>query len=390
MKDYKTYLFDLDGTLTDSGPGIMNSFEYATAKMGKPVTDRAQLRRFVGPPLADSFGKALGYSEEDTQKAITLYREYYFNHGGALENEVYPGITELLDNLKKSGKKLAIATSKTAPGTKLVLEHFGLNKYFDVVATANDTDVLTKTDVIRLALTECGITDKSSVVMVGDRHYDIASAGELGIDSVGVLWGYGDRKELESAGATYVVDKPEEILTPVAQPVTKNNICSDNVAEHQIVLATEEDRAEILALYDMQKGREFCPWDEDYPSDQTIDFDLSRDALYVLKIDGRIHAAISLEEDPDVDVLECWNPNLNPSSELARLAVLPDEQSRGLGRIMLGFGMEELKRRGNKGIHFLVNKHNIKAIRCYATFGFNVVGECFMYDQDFLCYEKEL
>jgi len=160
--------------------------------------------------------------------------------------------------------------------------------------------------------------------------------------------------------------------------------------DYEIVLAKEENRAEILALYKAQIGREFCPWTDEYPSDVTIDFDLSRDALFVLKMDGKIKAAVSLEEDEDVDNLSCWDATKAPEGELARIAVDPEEQSKGLGRIMLQFGMDELKRRGFKGIHMLVNKHNKKAIRCYSVFGFDVVGECSMYDQDFLCYEKEL
>ena len=160
--------------------------------------------------------------------------------------------------------------------------------------------------------------------------------------------------------------------------------------DYEIVLAKEEDRVEIMALYKAQIGREFCPWTDEYPSDVTIDFDLSRDALFVLKMDGRIKAAVSLEEDDDVDNLSCWDATKAPEGELARIAVDPEEQSKGLGRIMLQFGMDELKRRGFKGIHMLVNKHNKKAIRCYSVFGFDVVGECSMYDQDFLCYEKEL
>ncbi len=160
--------------------------------------------------------------------------------------------------------------------------------------------------------------------------------------------------------------------------------------DYEIVLATEEDREEILSLYKAQIGREYCPWDEHYPSNESIDYDFSRDALFVLKMDGKIMAAISVEEDEAVDALGCWDAGLNPEGELARLAVLPEEQNRGLGRIMLQFGMDELKRRGYKGIHILVNKYNAKAIKCYAVFGFRVAGECHMYDQDFLCYEREL
>ena len=160
--------------------------------------------------------------------------------------------------------------------------------------------------------------------------------------------------------------------------------------EYEIIMATEADREELLALYKSQLGREFCPWDEEYPSYETIDYDFSRDAVFVMKMDGRIVAAVSLEEDEAVDRLDCWDPNMQPVGELARVAVLPQEQSKGLGRIMLQFGMDELKRRGYKGIHMLVNKYNTKAIRCYAVFGFRVVGECYLYEQDYLCYEREL
>ena len=214
-KTYSNILFDLDGTLTDSGPGIMNGFAYAIGKMSGEVGDKSQLSRFVGPPLEDSFGRILGYSEEDTVKAIAFYREYYFGMGGSLENSVYPGIVELLSALKAAGKRLMIATSKSEKGTTLVLEHFDLMKYFDFVAASNDTDRKTKTDVIRYALKQCGISDLSSCVMVGDRNNDIEAAVNVGIDSIGVLYGYGSREELEGAGATYIVDTPSDIQSTV-------------------------------------------------------------------------------------------------------------------------------------------------------------------------------
>ncbi len=159
--------------------------------------------------------------------------------------------------------------------------------------------------------------------------------------------------------------------------------------DYTIVNATEKDRPELLSLYAAQKGREYCAWTEDYPSNETIDEDLQRNGLFVLKEDGIIKAAISIEEDEDVDRLECWDENLKPEGELARLCVLPEEQNKGFGRIMMRYGMEELQRRGFKGIHIIVNRENIKAIRCYEVFKYHKVGECHMYDQDFLCYEKE-
>ena len=158
----------------------------------------------------------------------------------------------------------------------------------------------------------------------------------------------------------------------------------------QIVPATEKDREQIMKLYKEQIGREFCAWDEDYPSEETIDFDLSRDALFVMKENDAVIAAISIEIDEDVDRLECWDRSLFPGGELARLAVTPSMQGRGIAGLMLQHGMNALKERGYKSIHFLVNKHNVPAIRAYAKFGFHIAGECHMYDQDFMCYEKEL
>ncbi len=157
-----------------------------------------------------------------------------------------------------------------------------------------------------------------------------------------------------------------------------------------IVMACEKDRDEIMSLYRAQIGREYCPWSEEYPSEETIDFDLSRDSLFVLKEDGVIKASVSIDEDEQVNSLSCWNDDLSPEGELSRLAVLPGEQNKGYARLMMQFGMDELRRRGYRGIHILVGKHNIKAIRSYAVFGFHLAGECFLYEHDYLCYEKEL
>ncbi len=160
--------------------------------------------------------------------------------------------------------------------------------------------------------------------------------------------------------------------------------------DYEIVNATENDRNEIMALYQMQLGKEFCFWDEDYPSNETIDYDRSRNALFLLKMDGRLKGTVSIELDEEVEKLPVWDKSLSPSGELARLAVHPDLQNQGLGKILMQFGMDELKKRGFRGIHFLVNKGNRKAIRCYQDFGFHIAGECYLYDQDFLCYEKAL
>ena len=211
MREYQYVLFDLDGTLTDSGPGIMNGFAYAIRAMGGIVPSAAVLRKFVGPPLKVSFGKSLGYSEEQTDKAIKLYREYYNEKGGAFENSLYSGVETLLSDLKAAGKTLAVATSKAALPTDIVLGHFGLKKYFDLIAAADDLIRPNKADVIRYALERLGISDKSKAVMVGDRENDVSAARDLGLDSIGVLYGYGGKEELTAAGATYLAETASDV-----------------------------------------------------------------------------------------------------------------------------------------------------------------------------------
>ena len=158
-----------------------------------------------------------------------------------------------------------------------------------------------------------------------------------------------------------------------------------------IVQAEEKDKEEILRLYKTQLGREFCPWDETYPGEKEIEFDLSRDALFVMKDEkGKIIASISIDEDEAVEKLGCWTPELQPGKELSRLAVDPDYQNHGLAREMLQYGMQVLYSQGYKSVHFLVNRLNKKALRSYAALNFQTVGECELYDQPFLCYEKAL
>ncbi len=160
---------------------------------------------------------------------------------------------------------------------------------------------------------------------------------------------------------------------------------------YQIYPATAGQAEDILALYKMQIGREFCPWDAHYPTENEIAFDLSRNALFVMVNNAnQIIATVSIDEDEAVNALPCWTPSLQPGGELARLAVHPDYQNQGIARQMLAYGMKMLAKRGFKSIHFLVNKHNKKALRSYAAFQFPVVGECELFDQPFYCYEKAL
>lgn len=209
MKKYDVILFDLDGTLTDSSPGIMNSIVYALKKYNISVENTDDLRRFLGPPLHESFRDFYGFDDEKSMEAVGFYREY-FSTKGLLENEVYSGIREMLEDLKENGKRLILATSKPQPFTDRIMAYFDLAKYFEFIAGSNmDGTRSKKAEVIAYALESCGITDKADVVMVGDREHDIIGATTVGIDSIGVEYGYGDYDELSDAGATYIVKTVE-------------------------------------------------------------------------------------------------------------------------------------------------------------------------------------
>lgn len=208
---YETILFDLDGTLTDSGVGVTNSVAYALNRFGIEVKDKTELYKFIGPPLQTSFEQYYGFSEEQAKMAVVYYREYYRNQG-IFENEVYDGIEKLLKTIYDSGKKMIVATSKPELFAKEILEYFDLAKYFTDIAGADMEGARTKKDeVIAYALEKCKITDYSKVVMIGDREHDVIGADKVGIDSIGVLFGYGNYEELERAGATYIAEKVEDI-----------------------------------------------------------------------------------------------------------------------------------------------------------------------------------
>ena len=212
MREYSTYFFDLDGTITDSSLGITNSALYALKKLGIIEDDRAKLYQFIGPPLNVSFREYYGFSEEKAWEAVTYYREYYQDKG-IFENRVYDGFEEMLKVLKAAGKRLVVATSKPEPYARKIIDYFGLSNYFDYIAGMGlDGKRGTKAEVIRYALSVCGIEDKSGVLMVGDRKYDVIGAREAGIDCLGVLYGFGSREELESAGADYIVETVGDII----------------------------------------------------------------------------------------------------------------------------------------------------------------------------------
>ena len=212
MRSYSYLFFDLDGTLTDPGEGITNSVAYALEKFGISVADRAELYPFIGPPLIDSFMKLYGFSHEKAELAVSCYREY-FSDRGIFENRLFDGIPDLLKRLTDAGKTLVVATSKPEPFARRIIEHFGLSEYFTLVAGASfDETRSEKWDVIEYAIKSLGLTDRKDIVMIGDRKHDIIGAKKTGLDSVGVLWGYGDRAELAAAGADHVVAEIQDLL----------------------------------------------------------------------------------------------------------------------------------------------------------------------------------
>jgi len=209
-------LFDLDGTLTDSGEGVGNGVLYALDKMGLPRPESdAALRRYLGPPLWTSFTDYAGVTDADEiAQAVVFYREYY-NSTGQYENKVYDGIPELLTELNASGKRLAVATSKVDYSALNILRHFNLDHHFDVIAGSDESGAQrgTKALVIAHALDELKMCDGTSIVMIGDREHDIHGAKEHGLPAIGVLYGYGDHAELSAAGAYGIVSTVPELRT---------------------------------------------------------------------------------------------------------------------------------------------------------------------------------
>lgn len=207
---WNTILFDLDGTLTDSAPGITNSVAYALAHFGIHE-EPGDLLKFVGPPLNESMAEFYGFSPEQTAEAITVFREYFVEKGWC-ENAPYPGIEALLRDLRAAGLRLMVATSKPEVQAVRILKHFGLADYFERICGAppGNEDGARKAAIIHRALSYVS-NDTASVVMVGDRRHDVAGAHETGLPCVGVLYGYGGREELEKAGADFIVEDIAEL-----------------------------------------------------------------------------------------------------------------------------------------------------------------------------------
>ncbi len=226
---YSKILFDLDGTLTESGPGITHAVQYALHQMGIEEPDRSQLLSFVGPPLNLSFKERYGMNEEQTAEAIHHFREVY-DREMIFENEVYPGVPRMLKTLHEKGTRLAIASSKPENMVHKVLEHFGLKAYFDVIVGSNISEELdnkmgadNKLLMVQRALRELGVpaAEEDAVIegcaMVGDRSFDIKGALANHVTAVGVTYGYGSRRELEEAGAEYIAEDVPQLQKLLCQ-----------------------------------------------------------------------------------------------------------------------------------------------------------------------------
>lgn len=221
MKKYKYILFDMDGTITDSYEAVTKSFIYALEFYGVTDYDNSKLRLILGPPLRESFEKLFGFEGEKALAAVEKYRERYKKHF-LQEHKIFPGVRKLLADLQADGFRLVLATSKPLVSAEAILEHFDLKKYFYFIGGASlDTSRDTKEKVLEYIFEKCDI-DKSQAVIVGDRCYDLIGAKHIGIDAVGVLYGYGDRAELEQYDSVYLAQTPQEVYDFLTEKAGEN------------------------------------------------------------------------------------------------------------------------------------------------------------------------
>ena len=208
---YSCILFDLDGTIVDSAPGITSTLAYMFERLGKPIPTPSELLQYVGPPLLDSFRDLAGFDAEESAVALEIYREKYLNVG-AYDATQYAGVGLVLKAVHESPLRMSLATSKPETPATLILEHFNLARYFDVITGASDDEVRSaKKDVVAEALIrlEALGADISRPVLVGDREHDVHGAAANDVPTIFVDWGYGSLAE--QAGAVAVVETPEEL-----------------------------------------------------------------------------------------------------------------------------------------------------------------------------------
>lgn len=210
MKAYGTVILDFDGTLLKSDAGIADSLQKALRHFGIEETDRAKMQTFIGPPMHVSFPREYGFDAEQTKKAIEIYRGYY-NDTGKYIGELYPGVRQLLMNLRNKGKFLILATAKAEMYLEDILEHFGLGGMLDALVGSNKEGTRAhKSEIFQYALETYHI-DKNDVVVVGDSRFDINAAHELGLPCIAVTWGYGSGEEIAEAGPDARADTMEQL-----------------------------------------------------------------------------------------------------------------------------------------------------------------------------------
>ena len=215
MKKYDIIAFDLDGTLSDPAAGLLQGFVYCFKKLGIPYESVDSLRKYIGPSLYEEWQEDFGFTPDEVNNAIEVFREYY-NIYGWWDNTLYEGIPEMLGALKSAGKTVVLATSKPLDTAKKVLELFGLTKYFDFIGGAGNHQNDQKWQVLKWSLESVGVDvnnaeDLKKCILVGDRKYDAEGAKIVGIDSMGVLYGHGTKEEIEASGFTLTVDNVAEI-----------------------------------------------------------------------------------------------------------------------------------------------------------------------------------
>lgn len=208
-------LLDLDGTLSDSEPGIRSTLQWACRREGLPVPTDADVRSVIGPPFEVGLPR-IGIPHEAVTRVVATYRGRYATVG-AFENTLYPGVIDMLDGLADLGVTLSVATAKPEDVARRILDHFGISDRFAVRVGATHTpERRSKGQVIAVVLRELGLADDPSltqrVVMVGDRDHDVDGARENGLDCIGVTWGYGTERELHGAGAVALARVPAEVV----------------------------------------------------------------------------------------------------------------------------------------------------------------------------------
>ena len=215
MKDYKVIAFDLDGTLSDPANGLIQGFVYCFKKLGLPYENENDLRKYIGPSLYEEWQEDFGFTPDEANDAIEVFREYY-NIYGWWDNTLYEGIPEMLGALRKAGKKIVLATSKPLDTAKKVLALFGLSDYFDFIGGAVSHQNDQKWQVLNWSLSSVGVDlndplQLEKCILVGDRKYDAEGAKICGIDSMGVLYGHGTEEEIYSSGFTHYANTVADI-----------------------------------------------------------------------------------------------------------------------------------------------------------------------------------